>query len=161
MLEILYATGLRVSELVNLKLSDFNFEAGFLQVLGKGGKERIVPFGETADHYIKRYLRDGYPYFLKKKPGTPYLFLTQKGGSMTRQNFWLVIQKYGARIGISDRLSPHVLRHSFATHLLENGADLRAVQMMLGHADISTTQIYTHVTRERLKKIYQKHHPRA
>jgi integrase/recombinase XerD len=129
--------------------------------VGKGGKERIVPFGETAGFFMRQYLAGAYPSLSKKKKPTPYLFLSQKGGAMTRQNFWILIQKYGKRIGISGRLSPHVLRHSFATHLLENGADLRAVQMMLGHADISTTQIYTHVTRERLKKIYQKHHPRA
>jgi integrase/recombinase XerD len=161
MLEILYATGLRVTELVKIRVDEVNFEGGFLRVLGKGGKERIVPFGETAGHYIQLYLKEAYAHYLKKRPGTPHLFLTQKGGPMTRQNFWLLIRKYGIRIGVSNRLSPHVLRHSFATHLLENGADLRAVQMMLGHADISTTQIYTHVTRERLKKIYRKHHPRA
>jgi integrase/recombinase XerD len=161
MLEILYASGLRVTELVRIKVDEVNFEVGFLRVVGKGGKERIVPFGENAIQYLQLYMQKAYPYFLKKRPGTPYLFLTQKGGPMTRQNFWLVIQKYGNRVGISTRLSPHVLRHSFATHLLENGADLRAVQMMLGHTDISTTQIYTHVSRERLKKIYRKHHPRA
>ncbi len=161
MLEILYATGLRVTELVKIKVDEINFEGGFVQVLGKGGKERIVPFGETAMHYLRQYLKEAYPYFLRKKPGTVYLFLTQKGGPMSRQNFWLLVRKYGTIIGVSSRLTPHVLRHSFATHLLENGADLRAVQMMLGHADISTTQIYTHVTRERLKKIYRQHHPRA
>ena len=161
MLEVLYASGLRVTELVKIRKDAVNFEGGFLRAFGKGGKERIVPFGETAGRYVLRYLKEAYPYFLAKQPGTPYLFLTQKGGPMSRQYFWMLIRKYGARIGLSSRLSPHVLRHSFATHLLENGADLRAVQMMLGHADISTTQIYTHVTRERLRKIYQQHHPRA
>lgn len=161
MFEVLYATGLRVTELVTIKVDEVNLDAGFMRVLGKGEKERIVPFGEVAVHYIERYLRDARPHFLKKRPGTPFLFLSQKGGPMSRQNFWLLVRKYGVRIGISKRLSPHVLRHSFATHLLENGADLRAVQMMLGHSDISTTQIYTHVTRERLRKIYEKHHPRA
>jgi integrase/recombinase XerD len=161
MMETLYATGLRVTELVKIRMDEVNFEGGFLRVIGKGGKERIVPFGETAAYYLGRYIEDAFPCFLRKCPGTPYLFLSRKGGSMTRQNFWLLIRKYASKIGVSNRLSPHVLRHSFATHLLENGADLRAVQMMLGHTDISTTQIYTHVTRERLKKIYRKHHPRA
>ena len=161
MLEVLYATGLRVSELIRLKLGDFNFDAGFLRTFGKGGKERIVPLGDSAIGYLSLYLREAYPRFKKKKPTTPFLFLSQKGGPMTRQNFWVLVEKYGKQVGLSSRLSPHVLRHSFATHLLENGADLRAVQLMLGHADISTTQIYTHVTRERLKKIYQKYHPRA
>lgn len=161
MLEVVYASGLRVTELVRIRKDAINFEGGFLRAFGKGGKERIVPFGEAAGIYILRYLKEAYPYFRTKRPGTPYLFLTQKGGPMTRQYFWMLIRKYGARVGLSSRLSPHVLRHSFATHLLENGADLRAVQMMLGHADITTTQIYTHVTRERLRKIYQLHHPRA
>ena len=161
MMEVLYASGLRVTELVRIRKDAVNFEAGFLRVFGKGAKERIVPYGETAKDYILRYLREAYPYFQAKQPGTPYLFLTQKGGPMSRQYFWMLIRKYGARTGLSSSLSPHVLRHSFATHLLENGADLRAVQMMLGHADISTTQIYTHVNRERLRKIYQRHHPRA
>jgi len=161
MFEILYATGLRVTELVTIKVDEVNLEGGFMRVLGKGEKERIVPFGEESVHYIERYLREARPFFLKKRPGTPFLFLSQKGGKMSRQNFWLLVRKYGVKIGIAKRLSPHVLRHSFATHLLENGADLRAVQMMLGHSDISTTQIYTHITRERLRKIYKKHHPRA
>jgi integrase/recombinase XerD len=161
MLEVLYATGLRVSELVKIKLNEINFEGGFVRVVGKGGKERIVPFGETAGHYIQQYMDHAFPFLSRRKKGTPYLFLSQKGGPMSRQNFWLLIQKHGKKAGISKQISPHVLRHSFATHLLENGADLRSVQMMLGHTDISTTQIYTHVTRERLKKVYQKHHPRA
>jgi integrase/recombinase XerD len=161
MLEILYSTGLRVSELVNLKVTDMNFELGFVRTAGKGGKERIVPLGETASDQVRRYLADTRPGFLKRRTGSPFLFLTQQGKPMTRQYFWQVIGRYGRQIGLQRNLSPHALRHSFATHLLENGADLRAVQMMLGHADISTTQIYTHITRERLRKIYDKFHPRA
>lgn len=161
MLEVLYATGLRVSELVRLRLSDLNFEVGFLRTLGKGAKERIVPIGDSAIEATSTYLEEAYPKYKSKNPSTPFLFLSQKGGAMTRQNFWVLVEKYGRRVGLASRLSPHVLRHSFATHLLENGADLRAVQLMLGHADISTTQIYTHVTRERLRKVYQKYHPRA
>ncbi len=161
MLEVLYATGLRVSELIRLKLSDFSFDAGFLRTLGKGGKERLVPIGDSAIEAVSAYLEQAYPKYKNKNPTTPFLFLSQKGGAMTRQNFWVLVEKYGKRIGLASRLSPHVLRHSFATHLLENGADLRAVQLMLGHVDISTTQIYTHVTRERLRKVYRKYHPRA
>jgi integrase/recombinase XerD len=161
MLELLYATGLRVSELVQLKVSDLDFDAGFLRTVGKGDKERIVPIGDEAFRYLNNYLNSSYRTFRKKKPNTPYLFLTRLGGAMSRQNFWMLIVKYGRRIGLSEKLSPHVLRHSFATHLLENGADLRMVQAMLGHADISTTQIYTHIARERLKKIYDEFHPRA
>jgi integrase/recombinase XerD len=161
MLEVLYATGLRVSELVRLRLSDLNFEVGFLRTLGKGAKERIVPIGDSAIEATSTYLKQAYPKYKSKNPSTPFLFLSQKGGAMTRQNFWVLVEKYGKQVGLASRLSPHVLRHSFATHLLENGADLRAVQLMLGHADISTTQIYTHVTRERLRKVYQKYHPRA
>ncbi len=161
MLEVLYATGLRVSELVGLRLANINFAVGFVRILGKGNKERIVPLGETAREWLRRYLEEAYPTFLRKSPGSHALFLSQKGGPMSRQNFWMIVEKLGRRLGLKNRLSPHVLRHSFATHLLENGADLRAVQMMLGHADISTTQIYTHVTRERLKKIYDQLHPRA
>jgi integrase/recombinase XerD len=161
MLEVLYATGLRVSELVRLKLSDLNFEVGFLKTLGKGAKERIVPIGDSAIEATTAYLEQAYPRYKSKNPTTPFLFLSQKGGAMTRQNFWVLVEKYGKRVGLASPLSPHVLRHSFATHLLENGADLRAVQLMLGHADISTTQIYTHVTRERLRRVYRKYHPRA
>lgn len=161
MLEVLYATGLRVSELVNLKISEINFEVGFLQTLGKGSKERIVPFGDSASEFMRRYLEEARPHFARGRRPNLHLFLSQQGGPMTRQNFWLIVDNLGRRLGIAHKLSPHVLRHSFATHLLENGADLRAVQMMLGHADISTTQIYTHVTRERLKRIYDKFHPRA
>lgn len=161
MLEVLYATGLRVSELVGLRLDQVNFEVGFLSTMGKGSKERIVPLGETALEWVRRYMNQARARFLRRRSSSPYLFLTQQGRPMTRQYFWQLIVRYGRRIGMADRLSPHVLRHSFATHLLENGADLRAVQMMLGHADISTTQIYTHVTRERLKEIYDRFHPRS
>ena len=161
MLEVLYATGLRVSELVRLRAGDVNFEAGFIRTIGKGSKERIVPLGEKAVTFLRKYLGESYGHFRRKRPSSPYLFLTQKGGPMSRQYFWMLVDSYGRKLGLADRLSPHVLRHSFATHLLENGADLRAVQLMLGHVDISTTQIYTHVTRERLKKLYARYHPRA
>ena len=161
MLEVLYATGLRVSELVGLLIREVDLEASFLRTMGKGSKEGIVPLGDAAIDSLDRYLRESRPHFLRGRLASPFLFLTQQGGPMTRQYFWQLIVKYGLRCGLSTKLSPHVLWHSFATHLLENGADLRAVQVMLGHADISTTQIYTHVTKERLKKIYQKFHPRA
>ena len=161
MLETLYATGLRVSELVAMRLDEVDFEIGFLRTVGKGSKERIVPLGDSAVDFIQRYIREARLRFLRRQTHNPYLFLTQQGGPMTRQYFWALLRRYGQRIGIVDRLSPHVLRHSFATHLLEHGADLRAVQMMLGHADISSTQIYTHVTQERLRKVYRKYHPRA
>ncbi|MFQ5740239.1 MAG: site-specific tyrosine recombinase XerD [Acidobacteriota bacterium] len=161
MLEVLYATGLRVSELVGLQAGEINADVGFLTVLGKGAKERIVPVGDTALAFIERYLKEARPRFLRGRRPSPYLFLTQLGGPMSRQCFWMIVSRLAKELGIGKKLSPHVLRHSFATHLLENGADLRAVQMMLGHADISTTQIYTHVTRERLRKIYDKFHPRA
>jgi len=161
MLEVLYATGLRVSELIGLRISDLNFDGGYLRTIGKGDKERIVPLGDQALFYLKRYLAESYPEFKKKSPTSPFLFLTRRGGPMTRQNFWRLIGNYGRRIGLEGKISPHVLRHSFATHLLENGADLRAVQAMLGHVDISTTQIYTHVARVRLKKVYDRFHPRA
>lgn len=161
MLEVLYATGLRVSELVGLRSDSIRTDPGLVTVVGKGNKERIVPLGETAIAYLERYLREAFPYFREVAPATPFLFLTRRGGPMTRQQFWNIVERIGRLIGLARGLSPHVLRHSFATHLLENGADLRAVQLMLGHADISTTQIYTHVTRERLKQIYERYHPRA
>ncbi len=161
MLEVLYATGLRVSELVHLRLAEISFEVGFLRTFGKGAKERIVPLGDSAIACVNQYLREARPHFLRRRNPSPFLFLTQWGRAMSRQYFWMLVLKYGRKMGVEKKLSPHVLRHSFATHLLENGADLRAVQMMLGHADISTTQIYTHITRERLKQIYDKFHPRA
>jgi len=161
MLEVLYATGLRVSELVGIRLEEINFELSCLRTLGKGSKERIVPLGGSAVRFIQQYLKEARQHFLRKRGASPFLFVTQQGHSMTRQYFWMLVRKYGGKIGIKKKISPHVLRHSFATHLLDHGADLRAVQMMLGHADISTTQIYTHVSRERLKQIYERHHPRA
>ena len=159
MLELLYATGLRVSELVGLKISQANLEAGFVRTMGKGSKERMVPMGGQAVEALRTYLFDRRASLLKKGP-SPYLFLNARGGALTRQGFWKIIKKYGLQAGIKKVITPHLLRHSFASHLLECGADLRAVQVMLGHADISTTQIYTHVTRERLKEIHEKHHPR-
>lgn len=159
MLESLYATGLRVSELVGLKISNINLEAGYIRTLGKGSKERFIPMGEKAMEAIRDYLTSGRLQLTKGK-NSPYLFLNWSGGPMSRQGFWKIIKKYGRQSGIKKKITPHSIRHSFATHLLEGGADLRSVQVMLGHADISTTQIYTHVTRERLKKVHEKYHPR-
>ena len=159
MLEILYATGLRVSELVSLELLSINLEAGYLRTLGKGSKERVVPMGEKAIMAVKEYLSSGRPD-LTKGNNSSYLFTNLRGRPMTRQGFWKIIKKYGSQAGIKKNITPHILRHSFASHLLEGGADLRAVQVMLGHADISTTQIYTHVTRERLRELHKKCHPR-
>jgi len=160
MLETLYATGLRVSELVALKLHAVNLQAGVARVLGKGSKERLVPLGEEAVHWIERYLNEARLQ-LKGRREPDALFITARGAGMTRQAFWHLIRRYGARALPGKRLSPHVLRHAFATHLINHGADLRVVQMLLGHADISTTQIYTHVARERLKQLHAKHHPRG
>jgi integrase/recombinase XerD len=159
MLELLYATGLRVSELVHLKVFDLNMEAGFLRTLGKGAKERLVPVGTKALEAVKAYLLYGRRG-LVKGTNPPFLFLNGRGKALTRQGFWKIIRAYGRKALIRRKISPHSLRHSFATHLLEGGADLRSVQLMLGHADISTTQIYTHVTRERLKQIHEQFHPR-
>ena len=160
MLEIIYATGLRVSELVSLKLSDLQMDVGYLMAFGKRNKQRIVPLGEVAVLSLREYLQYGRPA-LDKERGSHYLFLNRSGEGLTRQGFWKIIKRRGQEAGIRQNITPHTMRHSFATHLLENGADLRSVQAMLGHADISTTQIYTHVTRERLKKLHALHHPRG
>ncbi|HEY8180728.1 MAG TPA: site-specific tyrosine recombinase XerD [Thermoanaerobaculia bacterium] len=159
MLELLYATGLRVSELIRVKVEDLVLDAGFLRTFGKGSKERIVPFGDAAGKAITTYIETARPHFNRRND--VHLFLTNRGRPMTRQTFWMKIVKYARQAGIRAHISPHVLRHSFATHLLENGADLRSVQLMLGHSDISTTQIYTHVSRARLQKMYDQYHPRA
>ena len=161
MLELLYATGLRVSELCNLRMTDLQAEFGVLRVTGKGNKQRLVPAGRPALAAVEEWLRSGRLVMLRKKRGSPFLFVTARGGAMTRQMFWTLIKGYGKKSGIFHNLSPHVLRHSFATHLLEGGADLRSVQTMLGHSDISTTQVYTHVMRSRLRTTIDEHHPRA
>jgi integrase/recombinase XerD len=155
MLETLYATGLRVSELVGLKTFEANLDAGVVRVMGKGAKERLVPLGEVAVDWIAKYLHE------RRKTASPTLFITARGSGMTRQAFWKLIRRYAARAIPGKKLSPHVLRHAFATHLINHGADLRVVQLLLGHADISTTQIYTHVARERLKALHARHHPRG
>jgi integrase/recombinase XerD len=160
MLEVLYATGLRVSELLRLRLADLHLDAGYLRCWGKGSKERVVPLGGEADAMLQRYLAEGRPPLLDGRR-SDLLFVNHRGNTLSRQGFWKIIKNYGIRAGITVPLSPHVVRHSFATHLLENGADLRSVQLMLGHADISTTQIYTHVNRERLRRLYEDFHPRA
>jgi integrase/recombinase XerD len=159
MLELLYATGLRVSELVGLRVSNINLEAGYVRTLGKGSKERMIPMGEKALESLRLYLTDGRIGLLKKR-SSPYLFINSRGKPLTRQGFWKIIKRYRTMAGIKKDITPHSLRHSFATHLLEGGADLRSVQIMLGHADISTTQVYTHITRDRLKQIHEKYHPR-
>ena len=161
MLETLYASGLRVSELVNLKIHEVGFNEGVVRALGKGSKERLVPLGEQAIDWLSRYLSEARPEILKGQQSEA-LFVTARGGAMTRQAFWQLIKRYALIAGIEPaKLSPHVLRHAFATHLLNHGADLRVVQLLLGHADISTTQIYTHVARERLKSLHAMHHPRG
>jgi integrase/recombinase XerD len=160
MLELLYATGLRVSELTNLDLNSINMEAGFVVVFGKGAKQRIVPMGQTALQWMRRYLEESRGRLLGNNR-SPLAFVSQWGRGMTRQGFWKIIKKYALKAGIRKNISPHTLRHSFASHLLEGGADLRSVQSLLGHVDISTTQIYTHVTRERLKRIHARYHPRS
>jgi integrase/recombinase XerD len=159
MLEVLYASGLRVSELVTLKPPDVNLDDGFLICRGKGGKERIVPVGREACGYVRRYLGEVRARF--EAGPSPFLFLTRRGKSFTRQGFWKLLKGYAGKAGLAAKISPHTLRHSFATHLLERGADLRSVQLMLGHSQITTTQIYTHVSRERLRRVYDQFHPRA
>jgi integrase/recombinase XerD len=159
LIEVLYATGLRVSELVSLRIQNLNFDEGYLTCVGKGDKERLVPLGQEAATWVRRYLADGRPALLHG--ASPWLFVNARdGGPLSRVGFWKVLKEYGIKAGVSRDLSPHVLRHSFATHLLERGADLRAIQAMLGHADLSTTQIYTHVLEARLRAVYDRYHPR-
>jgi len=160
MLELLYATGLRVSELVGLKLDELNLNVGVVRVLGKGGKERLVPVGEEAIDWLEKYLVTSRQSLLAGRQ-SDYVFVTNRGGGMTRQTFWHIIKRYAKKMGITVELSPHTLRHAFATHLLNHGADLRVVQMLLGHADLSTTQIYTHIANARLKELHSKYHPRG
>ena len=160
-LEVMYASGLRVSELTHLKMNELHLELGFIQTVGKGDKERIIPIGEEALFWIKKYLEEVYPVYSKKSTDSTILFLTQRGKQFTRQGIWKNLKKYVNLAGIDHEVSPHILRHSFATHLLENGADLRMVQELLGHSDISTTQIYTHVSKQRLQEIYRNSFPRA
>lgn len=160
MLETLYATGLRVSELVELKMVELNLSAGVVRIVGKGSKERLVPLGEESNQSLQNYLSQGRPYLLKQKVSNA-VFVTARGSAMSRQAFWYLIKKYAKKAHIQQALSPHTLRHAFATHLLNHGADLRSIQMLLGHADLSTTQIYTHVARERLQSMHSQHHPRG
>ncbi|HUH67123.1 MAG TPA: site-specific tyrosine recombinase XerD, partial [Syntrophales bacterium] len=154
MMELMYATGIRVSEIVALTMDSINWQVGYLLVMGKGGKERIVPVGKSAYNCVREYVSDGRPKLLKGKK-TNIMFLNRTGGGLTRQGFWKIIRQYAVRAGLNKKVHPHIFRHSFASHLLEGGADLRSVQVMLGHADIATTQIYTHITRDRLKHIHR------
>ena len=159
MIEVLYATGLRVSELVAVRPNDLHLDEGYLTCVGKGDKERIVPLGQEAVSWVRKYVSEGRPQLAKR--GSPWLFVNARdGGALSRVGFWKVLKEYGVKAGVTRELSPHVLRHSFATHLLERGADLRSIQMMLGHSDLSTTQIYTHVLEARLRTVYDKFHPR-
>ena len=160
MLELLYATGVRVSELINLKLSQVNLNQGVLRIIGKGDRERLIPLGDEAQDWVKKFIDDPRVKILLKRQ-TEYLFPTGRGDRMTRQAFWHIIKRYAKKAGIGKKLSPHTVRHAFATHLLNNGADLRVVQLLLGHSDVSTTQIYTHVARERMKELHSRHHPRG
>lgn len=160
MLEVLYATGVRVSELISLELNDLNLEVGFIRSYGKGGKERVIPLGEVAQSFLKVYLEKSRPLLVKNK-NVPGLFISRRKMPMTRQAFWKTLKQYVLKANISAPISPHTLRHAFATHLLERGADLRSVQQMLGHSDISTTQIYTHVVQERMREVFDQCHPRS
>lgn len=160
MLELLYATGLRVSELINLKMSQVNFNQGVLRIVGKGDRERLIPLGDESQRWLRDFI-DGPRMEILLERQTDYLFPTRRGDRMTRQAFWHIIKRYALKAGIEKKLSPHSLRHAFATHLLNRGADLRVVQLLLGHSDLSTTQIYTHVARERLKDLHGQHHPRG
>jgi integrase/recombinase XerD len=160
MLEVLYATGLRVSELVNLKSSQVNMNQGVLRIVGKGDRERLIPLGEEAVDWLQKFMNGPRLEILLERQ-TEYLFPTRRGDRMTRQAFWHIIKRYAHKAGVQKALSPHTLRHAFATHLLNHGADLRVVQMLLGHSDLSTTQIYTHVARERMKELHAQHHPRG
>ena len=161
--ELMYATGLRVSELIQLELADLHLDLGFIQTVGKGNKERLVPMFDEAIEWLERYLGQVRPRFAAKKTAAPgqFVFLTERGKPFTRQGIWKNLSKYVQQAGITQKVSPHMLRHSFATHLLENGADLRMVQELLGHADVATTQIYTHITTQRMQQVYRQHHPRA
>ena len=161
MLEILYAAGLRVSELVSLELSQINLPVGLVRIIGKGNKERMVPLGDVAVDWVKRYLDEARPTIMRGNGVCNALFVTRRGAGMTRQSFWYIIKRYAAQAGIDQHLSPHTLRHAFATHLLNHGADLRVLQMLLGHSDLSTTQIYTHIAQARLKEVHQENHPRG
>jgi integrase/recombinase XerD len=162
LIEVLYATGLRVSELLQLRPQDLHLDSGYLTTMGKGRKQRLVPIGDEAAQWVTRYLQDGRPVLLGRR-SSPRLFVNARGGGlgMTRVGFWKILKAYGTTLGFARQISPHVLRHSFATHLLERGADLRSIQMMLGHADVSTTQIYTHILDARMRALYDRYHPRA
>jgi integrase/recombinase XerD len=157
---VLYATGVRVSELINLKMSQVNLNQGVIRIVGKGDRERLIPLGDEAQDWVKEFVGGPRVEILLERQ-TEYLFPTRRGDRMTRQAFWHIIKRYAKKAGVKKRLSPHTVRHAFATHLLNNGADLRVVQLLLGHSDVSTTQIYTHVARERMKDLHSRHHPRG